>query len=551
MISFDSLLPLPPTTLPMKDEDDPIKQDFADYSNPATFPFYDSMLTGIHLGVSDGLESSGGLMLDSMFQLKNPDAGTAGFGASTASPFSVFPATSASSTTMSTPSFPVGAASPSSTASINSFSASSSSGNDSILTADDAATMMCWDDKLLSAQLDAAVASVGAGMVDPLGLGMLSSFDPSGVELANIMAMDVGVPTPISVMPSMSGLDSTQGVVAPVDEDGILDGIDDDDNDMDPYGLGVSASTSALLETIRTLPANMTVSPARQPTQHLPQEHLPQQVTGATLGQQDAYPVKTRGLKVFIPAQDLLTPPGDVIEYSEVEEAESDDDYVQPISRSYRGRGRGRGGRRGSVSKRNHHPYKVSEHKSKVYLSPETISPSDDLAPHLPLANASVAPSVSVHDDAESPPRRRGPGRRRGSLAGLSYALPRRASASQPSDPTAPTGGSTCRPVPGSEKLYERSYSSVSVYELTANGTAVMRRCSDGWVNATHMLKAAGFTDKAKRTKVLEKEVHSGKHEKVQGGYGKYQGTWVPLEKAKSLAEKFECYDVLKEILDR
>lgn len=51
----------------------------------------------------------------------------------------------------------------------------------------------------------------------------------------------------------------------------------------------------------------------------------------------------------------------------------------------------------------------------------------------------------------------------------------------------------------------------------------VMRRRHDDWINATHILKAAGF-DKPARTRILEREVQKGTHEKVQGGYGKYQG---------------------------
>jgi hypothetical protein len=56
-------------------------------------------------------------------------------------------------------------------------------------------------------------------------------------------------------------------------------------------------------------------------------------------------------------------------------------------------------------------------------------------------------------------------------------------------------------------------------------GIAVMRRRSDSYVNATQILKVAGI-DKGHRTKILEKEILPGKHEIVQGGYGKYQGTW-------------------------
>lgn len=52
----------------------------------------------------------------------------------------------------------------------------------------------------------------------------------------------------------------------------------------------------------------------------------------------------------------------------------------------------------------------------------------------------------------------------------------------------------------------------------------VMRRRHDDWINATHILKAAGF-DKPARTRILERDVQKDLHEKIQGGYGKYQGS--------------------------
>lgn len=55
------------------------------------------------------------------------------------------------------------------------------------------------------------------------------------------------------------------------------------------------------------------------------------------------------------------------------------------------------------------------------------------------------------------------------------------------------------------------------------NYSTVMRRRQDDWINATHILKAAGF-DKPARTRILEREVQKEEHEKIQGGYGKYQG---------------------------
>lgn len=63
----------------------------------------------------------------------------------------------------------------------------------------------------------------------------------------------------------------------------------------------------------------------------------------------------------------------------------------------------------------------------------------------------------------------------------------------------------------------------VPVYEFKIDTDSVMRRRADDWINATHILKVAGF-DKPARTRILEREVQKGVHEKVQGGYGKYQG---------------------------
>jgi hypothetical protein len=82
--------------------------------------------------------------------------------------------------------------------------------------------------------------------------------------------------------------------------------------------------------------------------------------------------------------------------------------------------------------------------------------------------------------------------------------------------------------LPVSEPLgsvYGAVYSGVPVYEMMCRNVAVMRRQKDSFLNATQVLKVAQI-DKGKRTKILEKEILNRDHEKVQGGYGKYQGTW-------------------------
>ncbi|KAF2213282.1 hypothetical protein CERZMDRAFT_10809, partial [Cercospora zeae-maydis SCOH1-5] len=98
-------------------------------------------------------------------------------------------------------------------------------------------------------------------------------------------------------------------------------------------------------------------------------------------------------------------------------------------------------------------------------------------------------------------------------------------------------------------QIYTAVYSNVSVYEMEVDGVAVMRRRSDGWLNATQILKVAGV-DKGKRTKVLEKEILTGEHEKVQGGYGKYQGTWISYRRGREFCRQYGVEDVLRPLLD-
>ncbi|KAL7271494.1 Transcription factor mbp1 (MBF subunit p120) [Rhizina undulata] len=83
-------------------------------------------------------------------------------------------------------------------------------------------------------------------------------------------------------------------------------------------------------------------------------------------------------------------------------------------------------------------------------------------------------------------------------------------------------------------------------YEFIAKGIACMRRRSDSWVNATQV---ADF-DKPQRTRILEREVQRGLHEKIQGGYGKYQGTWVPLERGREIAALYNVEEILSPIFD-
>ncbi|KLU89801.1 transcription factor MBP1, partial [Magnaporthiopsis poae ATCC 64411] len=105
---------------------------------------------------------------------------------------------------------------------------------------------------------------------------------------------------------------------------------------------------------------------------------------------------------------------------------------------------------------------------------------------------------------------------------------------------------------PAGPGIYSATYSGIPVYEYQFGVDLkehVMRRRHDDWINATHILKAAGF-DKPARTRILEREVQKDTHEKIQGGYGKYQGTWIPLESGEALANRNNVYDRLRPIFE-
>ncbi|WWC69685.1 uncharacterized protein I206_103628 [Kwoniella pini CBS 10737] len=99
----------------------------------------------------------------------------------------------------------------------------------------------------------------------------------------------------------------------------------------------------------------------------------------------------------------------------------------------------------------------------------------------------------------------------------------------------------------GPNTIFKATYR--PVYEMLCRDVAVMRRRADAYLNATQILKVAGF-DKPQRTRVLEREVQKGEHEKVQGGYGKYQGTWIPIERGLALAKQYGVEDLLRPIID-
>ncbi|ORZ19253.1 hypothetical protein BCR41DRAFT_304020 [Lobosporangium transversale] len=112
-----------------------------------------------------------------------------------------------------------------------------------------------------------------------------------------------------------------------------------------------------------------------------------------------------------------------------------------------------------------------------------------------------------------------------------------------------PGPGPITAPPTSTPQIFKATYSGVPVFEMISKGVAVMKRRSDSYLNATQILKVAEF-DKPQRTRILEREVQKGEHEKVQGGYGKYQGTWVPFERGLQLCQEYNVIQLLQPLLD-
>ena len=94
------------------------------------------------------------------------------------------------------------------------------------------------------------------------------------------------------------------------------------------------------------------------------------------------------------------------------------------------------------------------------------------------------------------------------------------------------------------------AYSGTRVFVMNIKGISVMRRLHDNYVNATQVLRAAGLA-KPQRTKILDKDISRMKHEKIQGGYSGFQGTWIPEEEALTIAIEYGLEEPITELLNK
>ncbi|RDL34593.1 uncharacterized protein BP5553_07721 [Venustampulla echinocandica] len=102
---------------------------------------------------------------------------------------------------------------------------------------------------------------------------------------------------------------------------------------------------------------------------------------------------------------------------------------------------------------------------------------------------------------------------------------------------------------PDGPQVYTAAYPNILMYEMEANGAAVMRRSSDSWLNATQILKVAQMK-KGQRAKTIAREILIGEHEKIQGGYGISQGIWINYERGVRLCRQYGVEELLRPLLN-
>lgn len=82
------------------------------------------------------------------------------------------------------------------------------------------------------------------------------------------------------------------------------------------------------------------------------------------------------------------------------------------------------------------------------------------------------------------------------------------------------------------------------------NGNLVVKRGSDLWVNACHILAVAGFHGPVKRRLIQRhRDTFQGQIDIVRKGDSRFIGTWIPPHHAIWLAKEYLVYDRLRPLL--
>ncbi|CAH2355886.1 hypothetical protein CLIB1423_37S00386 [[Candida] railenensis] len=98
--------------------------------------------------------------------------------------------------------------------------------------------------------------------------------------------------------------------------------------------------------------------------------------------------------------------------------------------------------------------------------------------------------------------------------------------------------------------VFPADYATVPVFEYTTEeGSFILRRQFDSYINVTHLLNIAGLPRKQIRS-ILDEICANDTFEKINVGNWKYQGTYIPLESALKIAKDVNVYDKVEPIFE-
>lgn len=97
--------------------------------------------------------------------------------------------------------------------------------------------------------------------------------------------------------------------------------------------------------------------------------------------------------------------------------------------------------------------------------------------------------------------------------------------------------------------IFTAKYSSLDVFETKINNVAVMKLKKKQQVNAGQILKLAKLPKK-KRTQIIKKLAQTIDGERIDFGFFKFQGFWIPLDAAKRLAKKWNVEKQLSNLFE-
>ncbi|KAI8818656.1 hypothetical protein BJ741DRAFT_190725 [Chytriomyces cf. hyalinus JEL632] len=104
---------------------------------------------------------------------------------------------------------------------------------------------------------------------------------------------------------------------------------------------------------------------------------------------------------------------------------------------------------------------------------------------------------------------------------------------------------------PNPVRIYERLHRNEVIQEIICDGISVMRRKSDGHVNANHIMRLAGLSDLQAQRAMRDLAYRSkAKPLIVRDGGSALHGKWFPAKESKQLAQEYKLFERLRPLFE-